>query len=448
MGVIGFGRSGSAVLRRLIELGAEVFVSEQKPLESFDAGSITELKALTKDLEFGGHSERLLSFAKLLIVSPRVHLDIPILAEARKHGIKILSEIDFAFSLLSKPLIAVTGTNGKTTTTTLIGEMLKAAGKRAVVCGNIGYPISAVDDSDLDLIVAEISSYQLEASTDFKPWISVMLNITEDHIERHKTMEGYMSAKARVFANQTGSDHLIYNFDDPLAAELSKRSPTKLLPFSRTNKLDEGVYLEGSRLVARVGNNKFDIIDKKDIFIRGDHNVENALAASSAAILSGVDAKVIAKVLKDFKGVEHRIEFVTKISGVSFYNDSKGTNPDSSIVALRALGKNVILIAGGRDKSGDLSKLIDEAKPRVKAVILIGEASERFKNAFLRSGFKPVYEEISMEAAVKKAAVLSASGDQVLLSPACASFDMFTDYEERGRVFKHLVKSLEEEKAT
>lgn len=448
MGVIGFGRSGSAVLRRLIELGAEVFVSEQKPLESFDAGSITELKALTRDLEFGGHSERLLSFAKLLIVSPGVHLDIPILAKARKRGIKILSEIDFAFSLLSKPLIAVTGTNGKTTTTTLIGEMLKAAGKRVVVCGNIGYPISAVDDSDLDLIVAEISSYQLEASTDFKPWISVMLNITEDHIERHKTMEGYMSAKARVFTNQTGSDHLIYNFDDPLVAELSKRSPAKLLPFSRTNKLDEGVYLEGSRLVARVGNNKFDIIDKKDIFIKGDHNVENALAASSVAILSGVDAKVIAKVLKDFKGVEHRIEFVAKISGVSFYNDSKGTNPDSSIVALRALGNNVILIAGGRDKGSNLSKLIDEAKPRVKAMMLIGEASERFKNDFSRSGFKPIYEEKSMEAAVKKAAAIAASGDQVLLSPACASFDMFTDYEERGRVFKHLVKSLEEEKAT
>lgn len=440
--VLGFGRSGEAVSKRLALLGADVFVSEEKPKERFDAEHISEVEALGARTEFGTHSERAIE-ADIIVLSPGVHLDIPILRKAAAKGIKVMSEIEIAYQLLKKPIIAVTGTNGKTTTTTLIGEMLKVAGKRVAVAGNIGFPLSAVDDSGLDFIVAEVSSYQLEAIEKFRPYISLVLNITEDHLERHKTMKEYAAQKARIFLNQEKNDYVIFNADDELAAEIVRSSRSRAIPFSRKKKLRDGVFIGSGRVIIDLGGKSVSLMDSRDIFIKGEHNLENALAASAAAFLAGADQGAISSTLRKFQGVEHRIEFVKTISGVSFYNDSKGTNPDSTVVALRALSGDIVLIAGGRDKGGDLSGLIGEAKGRVKALVLIGEATNRFRENFLRSGFEKIYSEDSMDGAVRKAFSLSSRGDQVLLSPACASFDMFKDYEARGRAFKDIVLSLQ-----
>ncbi len=430
--VFGLGRTGIAVSRRLLDLGARIFVTEGKKKEKVSNDVFLQLKNLGIELEFGGHSIGFIKDADLVILSPGVHLDLPIFDEVRRLKIPMISEVEFAYWLLKQPIIAVTGTNGKTTTTTLIGEILKEGGLKAAVAGNIGYPLVSVDERGLDYIVAEISSYQLEAIQSFKPWISLILNITEDHLERHKTMEEYIALKGRIFENQGREDFLIYNADDPLVSKLIKKAKSKLIPFSKE-----------SRLAVKI---------KKKIYLKGEHNLENALAATAAATLCRVKEEGILKVLSEFKGIEHRIEYVTSINGIAFYNDSKGTNPDSTIVALKALSKdtpstalrprNIILIAGGRDKGGDLTKMCKEIRERTKAVVLIGEATERFKNALLNSNFESIYTADSMENAVGKSFALALEGDSVLLSPACASFDMFTDFEQRGRVFKSEVMKI------
>jgi len=440
--VLGFGRSGYAVSKRLNSLGANVLLSEKKERDAFEKAKIAELESSGVRMEFGGHTSSSLNGTDLLVVSPGVHPDIEIVDEAKKKSIEIISELELAHSLISKPIIAVTGTNGKTTTATLIGEMLVAGGKRAAVAGNIGHPISLVDDSGLDYVVAEVSSYQLEAIKNFRPRISIILNITEDHLERHKTMEEYARLKARIFANQKQEDFHVYNLDDPIVAGLSASAKSKLIPFSRKEEPENGFYLRGSNLMFSVNGEKSTIINAEKIFIKGEHNIENVLAASAAAFLSGVDVRTISGVIENFKGVPHRIEYVASVSEVSFYNDSKGTNANSTIVALRALNDRIILIAGGCDKGGDLTNLVGEAKKRVKAVVLIGEAKRRFRENFSKLGYSSIHEADTMEDAVEKAFNLGGSGDKVLLSPACASFDMFLDYEQRGAVFKSVVHSL------
>jgi UDP-N-acetylmuramoylalanine--D-glutamate ligase len=440
--VLGFGRSGVAVAKRLVSLGARVFVSEQEEERAFDPNAVLEIKKLGVETEFGGHTPRSLEGTDLLVLSPGVHSDIPLLSDAAKRRIPAVSEVELAYSILTKPIIAVTGTNGKTTTSVLIGEMLKRGGRRAAVAGNIGYPLSAVDDSELDYIVAEISSYQLEGIRDFKPLVSVILNITEDHLERHKNMLEYIKLKARIFMNQGEGDFFVYNADDASVSDLTKSSNAEVVPFSKSRKLKSGVFVDSGYLQYHLSGNAGKIIDREKISLMGEHNLENALAASAAATLLGIEGRTIARVLSDFKGVQHRLEHVAEISGISFYNDSKATNPNSTVFALRALDKNIILIAGGRDKGGDLSKLVDESKGRIKALILIGEARERMKKSFIRLRLDGVGEAASMEDAVRKAYALSSQGDKVLLSPACASFDMFRDFEERGDVFKAAVNSL------
>ena len=429
--VIGLGKSGSAVAKKLKSVGEEVFVSEEKKAEGIEPATLSEMQDLGIRFELGQHSIGSIKDSKLIVVSPGVHLDIPVLKEAGKLEIPIISEIELAYRYLKKPIIAVTGTNGKTTTTTLIGEILKTAGKKVAVAGNIGYPLISVDDTYLDLIVAEISSYQLEAIEKFKPWISIILNITPDHLERHKTMEEYAALKGRIFENQTADDFLIYKSDDYLVKEVVKKARAKLIPFNR-------------------GDLSILPCPKEKIYIKGEHNLENALAATYTAKICGVGEEIIAKVLGEFKGVEHRIEYVATIREVIFINDSKATNPDSTIVALKAVngkrvtgnGKRIILIAGGRDKGTDLSELSRWILKTVKAVILIGEATERFKTAFSKNGFKNIYPVESMAEAVKKSLSLASEGDTVLLSPACASFDMFKNFEERGKVFKEEVTRL------
>ncbi|MFH1361328.1 MAG: UDP-N-acetylmuramoyl-L-alanine--D-glutamate ligase [bacterium] len=416
--VFGLARSGLAAAQKLALLGARVTITDKKKEEHFDPKIIRHLKGLGVICELGGHPENLLSGADLIVVSPGIHLDIPVLSKTR---VPIISEIELAFQLLKKPIIAVTGTNGKTTTTTLIGEMLKAGGKKVAVAGNIGNPLVEVDDVELDYIVAEISSYQLEVIDKFKPWISVILNIQPDHLERHKTMAEYIKQKAKIFLNQTGDDYLIYNLDDQEVSAMVKTAKSKLIPFSKSE----------TEIIT---------LSPKEIKIPGRHNLENALAAAKVADLCEIDGKTVAGVLRAFPGVEHRIEFTATINGVDFYNDSKATNPDSTLVAIETFaGKGLVLILGGKDKGVSLAALSAKIKESVKGVILIGEAAQRFSQSLKTVGYENIYFTQTMNAAIEKARFLARPGEIVLLSPACASFDMFANFEERGQVFKKAV---------
>jgi UDP-N-acetylmuramoylalanine--D-glutamate ligase len=403
--IFGLGKSGIAARNKLTALGAIV---------------------RTTDSKVSPHTLADIDGADLIVVSPGVHLDIPVLLEAKKRGIKIVSELELASWFSKKPIIAITGTNGKTTTTTLIGAMLKLAGKRVFVGGNIGAPLAEIDDSNLDYIVAEVSSYQLEAVDRFRPFISVILNIQPDHLERHHTMAEYIKQKARIFANQTGDDYLVYNEDDPEVVKMVRGVRCEVRGFAK-EKAAEIITLKPA-----------------EIKIPGKHNLENALAAAQAAYLCGVPKSVVAEVLRTFPGVEHRIEYTVTVNGVEFYNDSKGTNPDSTMVAIDTFpGRGIVLILGGKDKGTDLQPLVSKIKEQVKAVVLIGEATERFAAALKAANYPAIYPSgFLLEAAVDQARTLAEQGDLVLFSPACASFDMFTNYEERGRIFKQICRSL------
>ncbi len=426
--IFGLARSGIASAKRLVSLGARVMVTEIKHASEVDPTILQELKGSGVEIELGGHSSRAIDSAEMIIVSPGVHLDIPVLEEAKTKGIPIISEVEIAYRLLSKPIIAVTGTNGKTTTTTLIGELLKAGGKRVAVAGNIGAPLVEVDDRELDYIVAEISSYQLETIVEFKPWISVLLNIQPDHLERHHSMEEYINQKARIFMNQTGDDYVIYNMDDPEISKTAKRAKSKTIGFSKNHP-------------------EIITLSPTDIKIPGRHNLENSLAAAQAAYLCGIGKETVAEVLRTFSGVEHRIEYVTSIDGVDFYNDSKATNPDSTLVALETFaGRGIVLILGGKDKGVGLEQLCSKIKDLAKAVVLLGEATPRFKDALESVSFNDIHLVGSLEEAVKTSSQLGKEGDIVLLSPACASFDMFADFEERGRIFKKAVMLCESQR--
>lgn len=435
--IVGAGKSGIAAATKL-QASHAVFLTEEK--DSIDLTAHRALKKLNIPFELGGHTVKALKGTDLIVVSPGVPLAIPLLKAARQKKIPIIGEVELSFLFIKKPIIAVTGTNGKTTTTALIGEMLKDGGFSVAVAGNIGYPLISVVDTKLDYIVAEISSYQLETINRFKPWISIILNITEDHLTRHGTMKEYSRQKAAIFKNQAQGDFLVYNADDKIVSGISNKAKCKKIGFSRRNGIKDGAFVKdgiiyfGRKRICRTG----------DIRIKGDHNIENALAAVSAAMLCNVPVSSIRNTLERFKGVEHRIEFVRKIKGVSFYNDSKGTNPDSTIVALKALSPahDLVLILGGRDKMTDLAKLCMSVKKNVKDVVLIGEATERFRNNLRKSGFAKIHTSKSLKEAVKSSYSLARSGDAVLLSPACASFDMFKDYEERGKVFKKIVANL------
>jgi len=410
--ILGYGKTGQAVAAKLKTLGYNIFISESNPGQA-------EFKS-----EFGGHTLAAIEKADLIVVSPGIHLDIPVLEEAKKRKIPIVSEIELAFSFIKKPIIAVTGTNGKTTTTTLIGEMLKAAGKQTSLAGNIGFPLIAVDDSRLDYIVCEVSSYQLEAADKFKPFIGVILNIQPDHIERHGSMEEYINQKKKIFASQVKSDFLVYNQDDPQVVQMIYGAKAAKVGFSLDNLTILG-------------------INPEEMLIPGKHNLSNALAAANAARLCGVNEKTIGAVLKTFPGVEHRIELVREIKGIKFYNDSKATNPDSTMVALESFpGQPIILILGGRDKGTSLDQLCETIHKHVKQVVLVGEASQRFKAALEKSRFNKHLAASSFKQAIDLAYRSASAGDIILLSPACASFDMFANFEERGRVFKDYVQEI------
>ncbi|EAX46437.1 UDP-N-acetylmuramoylalanine--D-glutamate ligase [Thermosinus carboxydivorans Nor1] len=439
--VLGAGVSGISVAQVLRRLGAHVILSDAKAVEKPEFAA---LRAAGVRLELGYQDESLLTGVDLLVLSPGVSIYNPLVEAAQVQGIPVMSEIEVAYRLCPAPIIAITGTNGKTTTTTLVGEMLKAAGREVVVGGNIGLALSqeVAGISEHGIVVAEISSFQLEGVVDFRPRIAAVLNLTPDHLDRHRSLDNYKAMKERIFRNQRPDDYLVLNYDDPLVRDMAERAPSQAVFFSRKARLSTGARLEDETIVMCWEGKTEAICPVKEMKLFGAHNIENALAASCVAFLAGADAGAIGAVLRTFMGVEHRIEPVAEIRGVRYYNDSKATNPESAIKALEAFDGHIILIAGGRDKKTDLTEFMELAKQKVDHLILLGEAKERFYQAAAAHGVTNIHLVDKFEDAVTLAYRLARPPQVVLLSPACASYDMFNNYEERGRVFKELVRQL------
>jgi len=434
--VVGMARSGVAAARALHALGARVTITDKKPLDQL-ASPVKSLGTSAIAVEAGGHPERLFTDTDLIVLSPGVP-NIPQVAAARQRRVKVVSELELAWLLSDSPYVGITGTNGKSTVTTLTGLMLQRAKKKVLVAGNIGNALT--EEPRLlrgqDWIVAELSSFQLEDIDTFKPKVATILNVTQDHLDRYHSMDEYAEAKARVFMNQTKEDVLVLNFDDPLVKAMAKKTRATVLPFSRLLRFNPGACVLDGYLTY----NGQRIIHSDEVKIKGVHNLENALAAAALSCAAGADAGSVAAVLREFPGLEHRLEFVREKDGVTYINDSKGTNVGAVVKSVEGFTQPVILIAGGLDKGSDFSPLHALFQEKVKLLILIGKAAEKMAKA-LSTATETVFAA-SLQDAVRLAQSRAAQGDVVLLSPACASFDMFKDFEDRGRQFKEAVKGL------
>ena len=435
--VIGLARTGRECARFLVEQGASVTVSDLRP-EAELKDEIKSLAGLPIRYFFGAEERRWLEAIDCVIPSPGVAAENPLLREAVASGIPVLSEIELAYRFFRAPLVAVTGTNGKSTTTTLIGEMVKAGGQKVFVGGNLGTPFIGAVSGEWDWGVLEISSFQLEWIERFRPRIAALLNVTEDHLDRYTAFDDYRRAKERIFEAQSESEFAVLNREDPRVWALKATVKARVISFGFT-EVSEGAYATANMIVWRDGANeeRFPLADVK---IQGVHNVENMMAAVAAAKLAGVARQPIQQTLENFPGLEHRLEFVREKDGVSYYNDSKGTNVGAVVKSLAGFSAPVILIAGGVDKGGDYGPLEEEIKRKVRRLVLFGAA----KNV-IACALGPLTETVIVEnltAAVGDAAAAARAGDVVLLSPACSSFDQFRNYAERGRSFKNLVQAL------
>ena len=380
----------------------------------------------------------------MVVMSPGISLDLEFVKKFISRNIEVTGEIELSYRYGKGRFVGITGTNGKTTTTTLVGDIFKAYKSDTKVVGNIGYPAleqAVVSDADTFLIT-ELSSFQLESIKTFRPYISAILNITEDHLNRHKTMVEYMKAKFRIFENQSSDEFLVLNYDDELLRLSQSEIKPKIIYFSRKEILKEGIFVENEQIVACIGNTKEYIMDVKDILLLGQHNLENVLAAVSISLLAGIDKSIIKQEVMNFRGVEHRLELVRTYNDVNYINDSKATNPDSSIKALEAMNTPVILIAGGMDKQSDYSSFIDSCIPKVKHLILLGETKDVIEKTAISKGLVNITKVEDMKQAVDVAFLKAKEGDTVLLSPACASWDMYESFEHRGKDFKNCVLGL------
>ncbi len=452
--IIGAGISGMAAAGILCKRGANVTLSDTKSeAELSKKFDFAALKSAGVKFVFGRQEESLLDGVDLLLLSPVVPVAVPIAQAAIKRGIYVTNEVEFAAELAKSPFVAVTGTNGKTTTVTLLGKLLETSFAKVGVGGNIGVPLceEALRVGENGVIAAEISSYQMEAAHNFHPHVSAILNVTPDHIKRHGSMDVYQAMKERIFAAETADDFVILNYDDTRTREMAKRAKGQVCFFSRRTNLKEGAFVEDNCLVIKWQGAEHKLVTIDELGIKGGHNVENALAAAACAFFMGVSAAAMVPVLRSFKGVEHRIEFVTEINGVPFYNDSKATNTDSAIKALETFPEHIILIAGGDDKGTDLQEFMTLVKERVDELVLVGAAAARFREGALTAGFDAAHIHeagYSMEKAVELSRKLAAPPQIVLLSPACASFDMYDGFEERGHDFKRIVTNMAEGKAS
>jgi UDP-N-acetylmuramoylalanine--D-glutamate ligase len=448
--VVGLGRSGVASAFFLQEHGAKVIVSDSKA----EAQLQKEVPALLDrgiSIETGRHGERTFRDQDLIVVSPGVPSDQPQLQHARTLGIPVIGEVELAFRFLQGKVLAITGSNGKTTTTTLVGEILAKSGKKTLVGGNIGTPvISLAGQSTPDtMVVLEVSSFQLESIEQFRPWVAAILNITPDHLDRHHTFQAYVDAKARIFENQHAAragenqqtgDFGVLNADDPACVALKNKVKGSLLWFSRKQSVENGAFLKGDQILFRQDGKEQPVLERSDIPLKGEHNLENVLAAVAMTMVAGCTPQQVRQAVKEFHAVEHRLELVATINGVAFYNDSKATNVDATVKALESFPGNIHIILGGKDKGSDYSALNSLLRERAKRVYLIGAASDKIASQIQNS--TAVVRSGTLERAVRQAFEAAKSGDVVLLAPACASFDQFENYEHRGRIFKDLVRAL------
>jgi UDP-N-acetylmuramoylalanine--D-glutamate ligase len=438
--VVGLGKSGVASALFLKRRGAHVTVSDTKPPDQLK----DEIPALLDQgiaVETGGHGERTFRGQDLIVVSPGVPTDAPPLMQARALGETVIGEIELAAQFFPGSIVAITGSNGKTTTTTLAGEILAAGGFPAVVGGNIGTPaISLVENATAETVaVLEVSSFQLETIQTFRPHIAVVLNVTPDHLDRHRTFQAYVDAKARIFENQHGNDFAVLNEDDPTCVELAARTRAQVFWFSRKKEVRQGAFVREGNIFFRNAAGQREIMLVSEIPLKGAHNVENVLAAVCTGALMDCAPEKIRKAVREFKAVEHRLEYVATVAGVEYYNDSKATNVDATIKALESFPANIHLILGGKDKGSDYSVLNDLLRQRVKRVYTIGAAATKIESQI--KGAEVMHAE-TLENAIRKASAAAQPGDVVLLAPACASFDQFRNYEQRGKAFKDAVQDL------
>lgn len=439
--VCGMAKSGIAAAKLLQRLGAEVTLQDMKKREELSA-DVLKLEKEGITLYTGANPDDIACEQDIIVLSPGIPCDLPFIAAAEGAGVSVISEVELAYSLTPCPITAITGTNGKTTTTTLTGEIMKAVYGNTAVVGNIGIPYSEEVErlTEKDWVVAEISSFQMEKAKAFHPHISAVLNITPDHLNRHKTMEVYISMKEKVFAKQTAEDFCILNYGDETCRKMAEKTAAHVFFFSSSEKLEEGIYLDGETIEVRWNDINETLIHVNDLQILGVHNHENVMAAAAMAICAHIPLDTIRGVLKAFAGVEHRIEYVATVDGVDYYNDSKGTNVDASIRAVLAMKKPIVLIGGGYDKGGSFDEWTQLFPGRVKHLVLIGVTAPKVRASAEKFGFTAISDCETFQEAVDLCREKAEDGDCVLLSPACASWGMFDNYEQRGDLFKEQVR--------
>ncbi len=442
--VFGSGISGTGAVKLLAQVGAQIIL--------YDGNENLKKEDIRKKLPEGCSCEILLGelpdevieSLDLAVMSPGVPQDIPPVERLKKKGVRIWGEVELAYQMGKGKVMAVTGTNGKTTTTALLGEIMKAYSDSVFVVGNIGnaYTAAALDTKEDSYVVAEISSFQLETIETFAPEVSAILNITEDHLNRHHTMEEYIRVKELITANQTKEDFCILNYEDPVLRDFAEKCPAAVVFFSSERRLSQGIFLDGDRILLRQDGQETEIVKTGELYLLGRHNYENVMAAAAMAWCAGVPVEIIRKTAMEFRAVPHRIEFVEEINGVAYYNDSKGTNPDAAIKGIQAMERPTLLIGGGYDKESSYEEWIRSFDGKVKYLVLIGQTREKIEKAAHECGFYNTILAENLEEAVKICAEKAEKGDAVLLSPACASWGQFENYEQRGDKFKEYVRNM------
>ena len=442
--VFGSGISGTGAVKLLAQVGAQIIL--------YDGNENLKKEDIRKKLPEGCSCEILLGelpdevieSLDLAVMSPGVPQDIPPVERLKKKGVRIWGEVELAYQMGKGKVMAVTGTNGKTTTTALLGEIMKAYSDSVFVVGNIGnaYTAAALDTKEDSYVVAEISSFQLETIETFAPEVSAILNITEDHLNRHHTMEEYIRVKELITANQTKEDFCILNYEDPVLRDFAEKCPAAVVFFSSERRLSQGIFLDGDRILLRQDGQETEIVKTGELYLLGRHNYENVMAAAAMAWCAGVPVEIIRKTAMEFRAVPHRIEFVEEINGVAYYNDSKGTNPDAAIKGIQAMERPTLLIGGGYDKESSYEEWIRSFDGKVKYLVLIGQTREKIEKAAHECGFYNTILAENLEEAVKICAEKAEKGDAVLLSPACASWGQFDNYEQRGDKFKEYVRNM------
>ena len=444
--VVGMAKSGFSAARLLLKLGARVLLYDQKPADAFEG--IQELLDAGAESRLGCDPEEVAKEAQMLVLSPGVPVKQPFIAQAQKAGKPVISEIELGYRAAQADFVCISGTNGKTTTTALTGQIFSDGGRHTYTLGNIGVPIcdKALETRPGDVIVAEVAALQLETIDQFHPRAAALLNLTEDHLNRFGTMQYYGDCKMREFENQTAQDFAVLNLDDPLTAQRIGQIRSHLLLFSRKQEVEEGAYLKNGSIVFRMNGKEQEICPAADVRIPGLHNLENALAAVCLSMCMGIDPKSIAHTLRTFPGVEHRIEFVREVGGVRYINDSKGANPDSTIKAIQTMTAPTILILGGYDKQNTFDDMFAAFTENIVGIVVLGATKQKILKAAADAGYPAcrIKTADTFEQAVQSARQMAPKGGAVLLSPACASWDMFKNFEQRGEVFKEIVHGFEE----